>query len=171
MASHAARAWRKAEQVFDEAVQSEALVKQVEEALCWFDTSGHRLSRSEAQTQLDKASEQLVGSQWSKVRRLLKDKRTLSHLDRLEKQLEETVPQPMLRESLIRLWFFSKQLKHAQGEERNQLRSWVVMEQILCGRLCPTWREGYAKVDELLRQAVRASSAVEGVNGSVNFCV
>ena len=71
-------------------------------------------------------------------------------LTRSEKQLEETVPQPMLRESLTRLWFFSEQLKHAQGEERNQLRSWVVMEQILCGRLCPTWREGYAKVDELL---------------------
>ena len=169
VASHAARAWRQAEQVFDEAVRSEALAHQVEAALCWFDASGHLLSRHEAREQLDKAREQLVGSQWAKVRRLLKDERTLSHLDRLEKQLEEAVPEPMLRESLTRLWFFSEQGKHAKAQERNRLRSLVVMEQILCGRLCPQWREAYLEVDERLRQAVRASSAVEGVNSVVRM--
>jgi len=43
VASHAARAWRKAEQTFAEAAQSEVLVKQVEAALCWFDASGRLL--------------------------------------------------------------------------------------------------------------------------------
>jgi hypothetical protein len=169
VASHAARAWRKAEQTFDEAVQSEALVKQVEAALCWFEASGRLLSRSEAREQLDKASEQLVGPQWRKVRRLLKDDRTLSHLDRLERQLEEMTPQPMLRESLTRLWFFSEQCKHATSADREQLRSLVVMEQVLCGRLCPQWQEAYIEVDAQLRQAIRASSAVEGVNSVVRM--
>lgn len=169
VASHVARAWRKAEQVFDDAVHSEVLVKQVEAALCWFDASGRLLSRREVQEQLDKASEQFVGSQWSKVRRLLKDERTLSHLDRLEAQLVKAAPQPMLRESLTRLWFFREKFKHAKSEERDQLRSLVVMEQVLCGRLCLQWQEAYMEVDEQLRQVVRASSAVEGVNSVVRM--
>ena len=45
----------------------------------------------------------------------------------------------------------------------------MVLEQVFCGRLCSDWREGYVKVDELLRQAVRASSAVEGVNSVVRM--
>jgi hypothetical protein len=169
VASHVARAWRKAEQTFDEAVQSEALVKQVEAALCWFDSSGRLLSRDEAREQLDKASEQLVGSQWRKVRRLLKDERTLSHLDRLERQLAEAAPHPMLCESLTRLWFFREQFQRAKSEERDRLRSLVVMEQVLCSRLCPEWKEADIEVDKQLRQAVRASSAVEGVNSVVRM--
>ena len=169
VASHAARAWRQAEQSFDEAVQSEGLVKQVEAALCWFDASGRLLSRSEAREQLDQASAQLIGSQWSKVQRLLKDDRTLSHLDRLKMQLAEVAPEPMLCESLTRLWFFREQLKRAKSEERDQLRSWIVMEQILCSRLCLDWQETYIEVDKQLRQAVRASSAVEGVNSVVRM--
>ena len=169
VASHAARAWRQAEQTFDEAVQSEGLVKQVEAALCWFDASGRLLSRSEAREQLDQVSGQLVGSQWSKVRRLLKDDRTLSHLDRLERQLAETTPEPMLRESLTRLWFFSEQLKHVKYEDRDQLKSWMVIEQVLCSRLCPDWKESYIAVEKQLKQAVRASSAVEGVNSVVRM--
>jgi hypothetical protein len=40
---------------------------------------------------------------------------------------------------------------------------------VLCGRLCPDWKAGYVKVDELLSEAVRASSAVEGVNSVVRM--
>jgi hypothetical protein len=36
-------------------------------------------------------------------------------------------------------------------------------------RLCPDWQVGYVEVDELLRQAVRASSAGEGVNSVVRM--
>lgn len=169
LASHAARAWRKAERVFDEALQSEALVQQVAAALCWFDASGHLLSRVEAQKQLGKAGEQLIGSQWSKVRRLLKDDRTLSHLDRLDEQLRLAVPETQLRESLIHLWYLRGMMRQAEGQDRVRLSQLVVMEQLLCSRLCSQWRESYVKVDELLRQAVRASSAVEGVNSVVRM--
>src|SRR5262249_57663572 len=100
-----AGAWREAERLFDEAVQSAEVVEQVKAALVWFDADGHLLSRGEAQEQLDKASAKLSGSQWSKARRLLRDARTLSHVDRLEKELAEAVPEPMRRESLTRLWF------------------------------------------------------------------
>jgi hypothetical protein len=169
VASHAARAWRKAEQLFDEAVQSEAVVEQVKAALAWFDAGGHLLSRGEAQEQLGKACEKLSGSQWSKVRRLLQDDRTLSHLDRLEKELAEVVPEPLLLEPLTRLWCFSQRLEQATDEEVGRLGALVAMEQVLCNRLCPQWHEVYMEVDERLRQAVRASSAVEGVNSVVRM--
>ena len=45
----------------------------------------------------------------------------------------------------------------------------VVLEHVFCGRLCADWRAGYLKVDALLRQAVRASSAVEGGNSVVRM--
>ena len=169
VAGSAGRAWGKAERLFDEAVHVEKAVRQIETALVWFDADGHLLSRGAAQQQLDKASEKLSGSQWSKVRRLLKDERSLSHLDRLEKQLAEGVAEPQLREALTRLWVLSERLKHAKDEEVGRWGSLVAMEQVLCGRLCPQWQEVYRQVDELLRQAVRASSAVEGVNSVVRM--
>lgn len=169
VAGSAGRAWRKAERLFDEAVHVEEAVKQIKTALVWFDADGQLLSRGAAQQQLDKASEKLSGSQWSKVRRLLQDARSLSHLDRLEKQLAETVAEPQLREALTRLWTLSQQLKHAEDDEVGRWGALVAMEQVLCGRLCPQWQEAYMQVDELLRQAVRASSAVEGVNSVVRM--
>lgn len=79
VAGASGRAWHKAERLFDAAVQTEETVKQVATSLGWFDADGHLLSRGEAHQQLDKASAKLNGSQWSKVRRLLKDERTLNH--------------------------------------------------------------------------------------------
>jgi len=169
VAGAAGRAWRKAERLFDAAVQVEEAVKQVETSLGWFDADGHLLSRGEAQQQLDKASEKLSGTQWSKVRRLLKDERTLSHLDRLRQQLAEVVAEPQLRMSLTRLWVLRKRLEYAKDEEIGRLSALLTMEQVLCSRLCPQWQEASMQVEEILRQAVRASSAVEGVNSVVRM--
>jgi len=169
VAGAAGRAWRKAERLFDAAVHVEETVKQVETSLGWFDADGHLLSRGEAQQQLDKASEKLSGAQWSKVRRLLKDERTLSHLDRLRQQLAEVVAEPQLCMSLTRLWVLRKRLEYAKDEEMGCLSALLAMEQVLCSRLCPQWQEVYMQVEEILRQAVRASSAVEGVNSVVRM--
>jgi hypothetical protein len=100
---------------------------------------------------------------------MLKDARTLRHLDRLHEQLRSAVPEPMLREALIHLWYLRRLMRQTEGEDRVRLQEVVVLEQVFCGRLCSDWREGYMKVDELLRQAVRASSAVEGVNSVVRM--
>jgi hypothetical protein len=59
VAGHAGRAWRKAERLFDEAVQAQEAVEQITEALEWFDTSGALSTRELAQKQLDEAIPQL----------------------------------------------------------------------------------------------------------------
>ena len=169
MAGHAGRAWRKAERLFDEAVQAQEAVEQIKATLGWFDASGHLYDRERAQDQLDKASGKLQGESWSKAKGMLKDARTLSHLDRLHEQLGLAVAEPRLREALTHLWYLSRLLRPSEGEARVRLEEVVVLEQIRCAWLCADWREGYMKVDELLRQAVRASSAVEGVNRVVRM--
>jgi hypothetical protein len=57
-----------------------------------------------------------------------------------------------------------RRLKQAERDERVHGSQLVAMACVLGGRLCPDWKAGYVKVDELLSQAVRASSSVEGVN-------
>jgi hypothetical protein len=169
VAGHAGRAWRQAERLFDEAVQAQESVEQIKEALGWFDASGHLYTREQAQKQLDEAILQLRGESWSKAKRMLKDARTLSHLDRLHEQLRSAIAEPMLRDALVHLWYLLKALKQAEGDDRVYWSQWVAMARLLCARLCPDWKVGYVKVDELLRQAVRASSAVEGVNSVVRM--
>ena len=165
----AGRAWRKAEVLFDQAVKAQEAVQQIDAALSWFDARGRLYCRQTAQAQLDEASQQLQGDCWSKVKRLLSDARTLSHLDRLREHLTSAVSEPVLRDALTRLWYVNDQMQQAQGDACMRLRQLVVIEQVLCERLCPQWQSAYRRVEDLLRHAVRASSAVECVNSVVRM--
>jgi hypothetical protein len=169
IAGQAGRAWRKAERLFDDAVQADGAAGRITAALSWFRPDGTLQTREEAQAQLDAASQQLQGDGWSKVKRLLSDERTLSHLDRMHEQLAAVVSVPLLRASLTRLWYFSNAMRQAQGEDCHRFPHLVAMEQVLCQRLCAQWQSAYVGVDTLLKQAVRASSAVEGVNSVVRM--
>jgi hypothetical protein len=60
-------------------------------------------------------------------------------------------------------------IRQAQGDACMRLRQLVVIEPVLCERLCPQWQSASRGVDELLRHAVRASSAVECVNSVVRM--
>jgi hypothetical protein len=169
VAGSAGRAWRQAERLLDEAVQAQEAVEQITQALGWFNEAGALYDRHSAQEQLDKASKTLQGEDWKKLKRVLSDARTLSHLDRLAEQLRLAVPEPVLRDALVQLWSMVKTLKQVEGDERVRWRQLVAMQRVLCGRLCPQWWPASVKVDALLRQAVRASSAVEGVNSVVRM--
>jgi hypothetical protein len=160
----AGRAWRKAERRFDQAGNAQEAVQQIAAALSWFDATGRLYCRQTAQAQLDEASQRLQGDCWSKVKRLLRDERTLRHVDRLREHLTAAVSEPGLRDALTRLWYVNDQMQQAQGDACVRFRQLVVIEQVLCERLCPQWQSAYRRVDELLRHAVRASSAVECVN-------
>ena len=165
----AGRAWRKAERLLDQAGNAQEAVRQIAAALSWFDAQGRLSCRQTAQAQLDEASQQLYGDCWSKVKRLLRDERTLRHLDRLHAHLSAAVAEPVLRDALTRLWYVNNQMQQAQGDAGVRFRQLIVIEQVLCERLCPQWPSAYRRVDEILRHAVRASSAVECVNSVVRM--
>src|SRR5262245_21347903 len=165
----AGRAWRKAERLFDQVVHAQEAVQQIAAALSWFDATGRLYCRQTAQAQFDAACQQLQGDCWRKVKRLLSDERTLKHLDQLHAHLATAVSDPVLREALTRLWYIHDQMRQVQDDTCLRLRQLVVIEQVLCERLCPQWQSAYRRVDELLRRAVRASSAVECVNSVVRM--
>src|SRR4029453_19001212 len=105
----AGRAWHKAERLFDQAVNAQEAVQQIDAALSWFDAQGRLYGRQTAQAHLDEASQQLHGDCWSKVKRLLRDERTLRHVDRLHAHLTTAVAEPVLRDALTRLWYVTAQ--------------------------------------------------------------
>jgi hypothetical protein len=164
VAAQSWRAWRKAERLFDEAVQADSAVEQITAALAWWGPEGTLWTRARAQEQLRQASEHLHGPQWDKVRRVLSDKRTLRHLDHLHEQLSAAVSEPLLREALTRVWSLSEAMRQAEGDTRLRLLPVVVMQQMVCRRLCAQWELAYERVTAILKGAVRASSAVECVN-------
>ena len=60
-------------------------------------------------------------------------------------------------------------MRQTHGDVWRRLRQIVVIEQVLCERLCMQWQNAYRRVDEFLLHAVRASSAVECVNSVVRM--
>jgi hypothetical protein len=162
-------AWRKAEQRFDAAVQAEAAASRIEVALALFRPDGGLSERQWAQEQLRATLAELHGQEWGKVRRLLSDQRTLHHLDWVQEQLAQVVTEPLLRESLARLWWLCDAMKSTHDQHRTHLAQVVVIAQMVCQRLCPEWQAVYARVDQILGRVVRASSAVECLNSVVRM--
>jgi hypothetical protein len=95
----AGRAWRQAERLLDQAGNAQEAVQQITAALSWLNAQGRLSGRHTAQAHLDEASQQLQGDCWHKVRRLLSDARTLSHVERLCTHLPAAVSEPVLRDA------------------------------------------------------------------------
>ena len=164
VAQHARRAWHKAERCFDEAVQTEGVVRRVAMALAVFRPDGQLNDRAWAQEQLREATKLLVAPEWGKVRRLLSDERTLYYLDWLHEQLAEAVEDPLWRAACARLWSLRETMMHTHGEKRARLAQLATLEQAMGQRLWPEWQSAYARVHAKLSRVVRASSAVECIN-------
>jgi hypothetical protein len=112
----AGRAWRKAERLFAQAGNAQEAVPQIAAALTWFDAKGRLDCRQTAQAHLDAASQQLQGDGWSKVKRLLRDERTLRHVAWLSDHLTAAISEPVLRDTVTRLWYVNDPMQQAQGE-------------------------------------------------------
>jgi hypothetical protein len=162
-------AWRKAEAIFDAAVHAEAIAARLETALALFRPEGCLSDRQWAQEHIRAALAELPGPEWGKVRRLLRDQRTLHHLDWAQEQLAQAVAEPLWREACTRLWYWREAMTHTHGSKRPHLAQVVVMEQMVGQRLCPEWQSAYARVEGMLGRVVRASSAVECVNSVVRM--
>ncbi len=163
-AARARAAWSTAEGAFDKAVQVEAAVARITGALALLRPDGQLNDRAWAQQQISDALGELPGEAWNKVRRLLRDARTLNHLDWMQAQLAQAVPEPGLREAVARLRYWCVQVRCTHGTRRAQARRMVVLAQLLCQRLSPDWSQAYARLEHILTHTVRASSAVECMN-------
>ena len=151
-------AWGKVEACWEWYERQEKAWQRAKAALNVFGADGQLNDREQARAELAAACKALVGSAWAKVRRMLLDERTLTFLDRLQRQLAVAEPRAELRAALVRLWG----LEH--GRRTGPRLGTAVVLRVVCARLAKDWGAAYARVSAALGRVVRASSAVECVN-------
>ena len=164
--SAAASAWKKVERMMERYDRVERAWKRIETAFELFRPDGRLNDRTWAEGEITAAVKELDGAEWGKLRRALADKRSLTFLDRMQRQLATAEPRAELREALARLWRLRRQSvavsTDAPGGGRWLATALVQAE--YCRKLAVNWRESYRSVAAVLRQTVRASSAVECMN-------
>jgi hypothetical protein len=166
LASGVSRAWKQAEAAFAEYERSEAGWKIAHGALAVFGPEGRLKDRTRASQQIALALPLLSGPEWSKVRGLLQAEGALTFLDRLHHQLGEAVADETLRAELVRLWWLRRRRPRAKvtGSVAGAGHVAHLVQEVVCQRMDPNWRESYGAVSRVLRGTVRASSAVECMN-------
>jgi hypothetical protein len=160
-------AWKKDEAAFRQYERSEASWKIAHGALSVFRPDGRLNDRAWAERQLALAVPELSGREWSKVRGFLQAEGTLTFLDRLHRQLREAVPEDPWRAELVRLWWLRRQRPRATtaGAAGGAGHVAHLVQQVVCQKVDADWRKSYQAVARVLRRTVRASSAVECMNG------
>ena len=163
------RTWNQVERLWEDA---EAATRRVERARHQtgdtrvYRPDGQLNDRPWAQQQIASALPHLSGRHWSKVRGFLQAEPTLTFLDRLHRQLQEAEPNAALREALVRLWWLRRQRPRGSNTGAVAGAGHVAhqVQRVVCQRLDVHWAESYRRVSGVLRQTVRASSAVECMN-------
>ncbi len=79
----------------------------------------------------------------------------------------EAIPEDQLRVELVHLWWLRRQRPRANsmGAVAGAGHVAHVVQQLVCQKVDANWQQSYAAVARVLRLTVRASSAVEGMNG------
>jgi hypothetical protein len=159
VAQAARAAWARAIASFQRTERLESAWGRVHAALELFRADGRLNDRSHAESEIAEALKGLTGPDWSKVRNFLNDPRSLSVLDRMHRRLEEAEPRPEWRGAMAWHWW----LRH----RRAPASDWLTGLVRAVGRdreLNESEQTSYERVSAILRDTVRASSAVECIN-------
>lgn len=155
--------WKELEWLWGWYETREQAWKRARAAFELFRPDGQLNDRIWAEQEIKAACLVLQGPTWKKLRKLLKDSRTLSFLDRLDQELTGVEARPEVRKALVGLW----RLENKAGAAA--FPAAVVLARALSSRLAEDWESAYAKVSEVLEQVLRASSAVECLNSIVRM--
>lgn len=165
-AQTARAAWEKAAAAFRRYEEGEAGWKRAEPALSLFRPDGRLNDRSWALAQLAAARPSLSGPEWSKLRGLLEAPESFTFLDRVHDQLSRLAVAEELRSASVHLWWLRRQRPRAADPAAvaGYRRAALLVQELLCQKIDPNWRESYRPVAAVLSRAVRASGAVECMN-------
>jgi hypothetical protein len=164
-AAVARAAWSRAVDAFAAYERGEAGWERARRALAVFGPDGHLNDRARARQEIEAALPSLSGSEWSKVRGLLGAEVSLTFLDRLHRLLGQVEPDVGLRSELVRLWWLRRRRPRGVCAEAGGCGHVAHLVQMaVCRGLSASWATSYRRVSQVLRQAVRASSAVECMN-------
>ncbi len=162
----AARAWKKVERLMERYDRTERAWKRIEAAFELFRPDGRLNDRAWAAGEIAAAMKELDGAEWSKLRRALADRRSLTFLDRMCRQLTIAEPRAELQEALLRRWWLRRRSVAVPADAPGggcPLAAALVQTEY-CRKLAANWEESYRRVAAVLRHTVRASSAVECMN-------
>jgi hypothetical protein len=167
-AARVRRAWVRVTAAFEAYERGAAGWTQARGALAVFRPDGHLNDRQWACPQIAAALPLLGGRDWSKVRGFLEAPESLTFLDRLHRQLAQAEPDAALREELVRLWWLRRHRPRvrvgAPGGGGTVAHLVHLLQMVVCQKLSACWATSYRRVSQVLRQTVRASSAVECMN-------
>jgi hypothetical protein len=159
LAGTARSRWGRARAALERAERLQSAWERARAALDPFDPDGRLNDRDRASAELAAAVGSLTGPDWSKVRRALQDRRSLTFLDRMHRRLEAAEPRPEWREAMAWRWWLRHRpvgasdplMELLRGVARD--REWDDEE-----------RASYRRVAAVLEDTYRASSAVECLN-------
>jgi hypothetical protein len=152
-------AWGRAIASFEQAERREAAWRRAHAALDLFGADGRLNDRAHAAAEVAEALKDLGGDDWSKVRNFLKDRRSLSFLDRRHRRLESAEPNAEAREAMAWRWW--------RLDRREPCSDPLIRLVRALGRdreLGESERASYKRVSGVLAETFRASSAVECLN-------
>lgn len=165
---------RKARQLADQALESAIEIEtawgHVRACLELFTPEGELNTPLAARAKLDQWLPALKGSQWSKTVRLLQRRESLTFLERLEKQLMELPLHEELKQDAIRFESLRRRPQLLEGDDSLAAarRGWWLLATVRHHR-DEGFRQAVASVRNVLRNCVRASSLVEGINSVVRM--
>lgn len=159
VAQAARAAWRRAAAALEEAERLESAWGRAACALELFDTDGRLNDRTRAEAEIAATLKDLTGPEWSKVRNFLTDPRSLAFLDRMHRRLEVAEPRAEWRAAMAWRWWLRHGRQDASDPVTELLRG-VARDR----ELDAEERTSYEPVAAVLRDTVRASSAVECMN-------
>src|SRR5208337_2130161 len=165
-ARQAGRLWVKVVNSFEHYETIEAAWKHAAAALAVFRPDGQLNDRAWAEARVADALPALVGRAWVKVVNHLRTPESFTFLDRMHAALALIPVSQELRDALVRLWWLRRQRpgKSVTGSVRGAGHVAHLVQQEICQKLDPNWREWYLQVAVVLRGTVRASSTVECMN-------
>jgi hypothetical protein len=152
-------AWNRAIASFEKVERREVAWRRARAALDLFGAEGRLNDRSHAELEIAEALKDLGGDDWSRVRNSLRDRRSLSFLDRMRRRLESAEPDVEARQAMAWRWW----LLHRRVRCTDPLMRLV--QALGRGReLGESERASYERVSGVLEETFRASSSVECMN-------
>ena len=108
---------------------------------------------------------------WDSVGNFVRDRRGLTFLDQVQRDLAAAEPRAEVRAALVELWRLRHPGRRGRGPQLPEplRRVRAVVQALVCRGQASAWQQAYRKVAEVLGRAFRASSAVEGMNSVVRM--
>ena len=159
-AGPARAAWRKAEAALERFERLEEAWRRARVALESFRLDGRLNDRVNAGAEIAAAVAGLPGPEWKTVRNFLLDPRSLAFLDRMHRRLATAEPRPEWRAAMAWRWWLRHRRPTPTADPSTALAHAVARQRPLSG----PEQASYDRVAAVLRDTVRASSAVECMN-------